>query len=187
MSHLEDGALPSTRDGVHETADLPMPPPVPAGLPADLAALDRFSAKPQDLPAWEAARDAMGSADNDDPLPAARDALMMAVDVPERERARQELAGLLDELRPLPMPAHFRPASDIADPLPRPVLRAAGQGGALLCSMPPAVRAPPGGYGAELHRACIRPERGGVHRWTTAPVRPAHGLGTGDAQIVGHP
>ena len=30
------------------------------------------------------------------------------------------------------MPAHFRPASDIADPLPRPVLRAAGQGGALL-------------------------------------------------------
>ena len=132
MSHLDDGALPSTRDGVHETADLPMPPPVPAGLPADLAALDRFSAKPQDLPAWEAARDAMGSADNDDPLPAARDALMMAVDVPARERARQELAGLLDELRPLPMPAHFRPASDIADPLPRPVLRAAGQGGALL-------------------------------------------------------
>ena len=131
MSHLEDGALPSTRDGVHETADL-LPPPVPAGLPAELAALDRFSAKPQDLPAWEAARDAMGSADNDDPLPAARDALVMAVDVRERERARQELAGLLDELRPLPMPAHFRPASDIADPLPRPVLRAAGLGGALL-------------------------------------------------------
>ena len=74
----------------------------------------------------------MASADNGDPLPAARDALMMAVDVRERERARQELAGRLDELRPLSMPAHFRPASDISDPIPRPVLRAAGLGGALL-------------------------------------------------------
>ena len=89
MSHLEDGALPPTRDGVHETADLPMPPPVPADLPA----LDRFSAKPQDLPAWEAARDAMGSADNDDPLPAARDALVMAVDVRERERPARSSRG----------------------------------------------------------------------------------------------
>ena len=43
-----------------------------------------------------------------------------------RERARQELAQLLDDRRPLPTSAHFRRASDISDPIPRPVLRAAG-------------------------------------------------------------
>ena len=36
MSHLEDGALPSTRDGVHETADL-LPPPVPTSANALVA------------------------------------------------------------------------------------------------------------------------------------------------------
>ena len=60
----------------------------------------------------------MASADNGDPLPAARDALVMAVDVPERERARQELAGAPGRAeapanaRPLPSGVgHSRPAS----------------------------------------------------------------------------
>ena len=54
--------------------------------------------------------------------PSSRTALLLATDGPERERARREL---LDDRRPLPASAHFRPATNITDPLPCSVLRAA--------------------------------------------------------------
>ena len=39
---------------------------------------------------------------------------------------------LLADRRPLAASAHFRPAANITDPLPRPILRAAGMSGAVL-------------------------------------------------------
>ena len=57
--------------------------------------------------------------------PSSRTALLLATDGPERERARRDLLELLDDRRPLPASAHFRPATNITDPLPCPVLRAA--------------------------------------------------------------
>ena len=59
--------------------------------------------------------------------PSSRTALLLATDGPERERARarRELLELLDDRRPLPASAHFRPATNITGPLPCPVLRAA--------------------------------------------------------------
>ena len=64
----------------------------------------------------------------------ARTALLMAHAGPERERerVRRELLDLLDDRRPLAASAHFRPAATITDPLPRPILRAAGMSGAVL-------------------------------------------------------
>ena len=103
-------------------------------LPSEIEAVDRWAAEPDNLAAWEAARRwlAHAAGDVDDVLDVARTALLLAPDGPERERARRELLDLLDDRRPLAVWAHFRPAANITDPLPRPILRAAGMSGAVL-------------------------------------------------------
>ena len=106
----------------------------PVAKPPEIEAVDRWAAEPDNLAAWEAARRwlAHAAGDVDEALDAARTALLLAPDGPERERARRELLDLLADRRPLAASAHFRPAANITDPLPRPVLRAAGMSGAVL-------------------------------------------------------
>ena len=106
----------------------------PVAKPPEIEAVDRWAAEPDNLAAWEAARRwlAHAAGDVDDVMDVARTALLLAPDGPERERARRELLDLLDDRRPLPASAHFRPAATITDPLPRPILRAAGMSGAVL-------------------------------------------------------
>ena len=102
--------------------------------PPEIEAFDRWAAEPDNLAAWEAARRwlAHTAGDVDEALDVARTALLLAHAGPERERARRELLDLLDDRRPLAASAHFRPAATITDPLPRPILRAAGMSGAVL-------------------------------------------------------
>ena len=106
----------------------------PVAKPPELEAFDRWAAEPDNLAAWEAARRwlAHTAGDVDEALDVARTALLMASDGPVRERVRRELLDLLDDRRPLAASAHFRPAATITDPLPRPILRAAGMSGAVL-------------------------------------------------------
>ena len=51
---------------------------------------------------------------------------------PAREHARRKLLDVVRRHKPLSVGTHFRPASRIKDKLPRPILRAADQGGAML-------------------------------------------------------
>ena len=106
----------------------------PVAKPPEIEAFDRWAAEPDNLAAWEAARRwlAHAAGDVDEALDVARTALLLAPDGPERERARRELLDLLADRRPLAASAHFRPAANITDPLPRPILRAAGMSGAVL-------------------------------------------------------
>ena len=106
----------------------------PVAKPPEIEAFDRWAAEPDNLAAWDAARRWLAhiAGDVDEALDVARTALLLAPDGPERERARRELLDLLDDRRPLPASAHFRPAATITDPLPRPILRAAGMSGAVL-------------------------------------------------------
>ena len=106
----------------------------PVAKPPEIEAFDRWAAEPDNLAAWEAARRwlAHAAGDVDEALDVARTALLLASDGPERERARQALFDLLADRRPLAASAHFRPAANITDPLPRPILRAAGMSGAAL-------------------------------------------------------
>ena len=106
----------------------------PVAKPPEIEAVDRWAAEPDNLAAWEAARRwlAHAAGDVDEALDVARTALLLAPAGPERERARQALLDLLDDRRPLAASAHFRPAANITDPLPRPILRAAGMSGAAL-------------------------------------------------------
>ena len=100
----------------------------PVAKPPEIEAVDRWAAEPDNLAAWEAARRWLAHAAGDvgEALDVARTALLLASDGPERERVRRELLDLLADRRPLAASAHFRPAANITDPLPRPVLRAAG-------------------------------------------------------------
>ena len=106
----------------------------PVAKQPEIEAFDRWAAEPDNLAAWDAARRwlAHAAGDVDEALDVARTALLLAPDGPERERVRRELLDLLDDRRPLPASAHFRPAATITDPLPRPILRAAGMSGAVL-------------------------------------------------------
>ena len=105
----------------------------PVAKPPEIEAFDRWAAKPDNLAAWDAARRWLAHIAGDvDVMDVARTALLLAHAGPERERARRELLDLLDDRRPLPASAHFRPAATITDPLPRPILRAAGMSGAVL-------------------------------------------------------
>ena len=92
--------------------------------PLEIEAVDRWAAEPDNLAAWEAARRwlAHAAGDVDEALDVARTALLLAPAGPERERVRRELLDLLDDRRP----------ATITDPLPRPILRAAGMSGAVL-------------------------------------------------------
>ena len=91
-------------------------------LPSEIEAFDRWAAEPDNLAAG----------DVDEALDVARTALLLAPAGPERKRARRELLDLLADRQPLAVSAHFRPAANITDPLPRPILRAAGMSGAVL-------------------------------------------------------
>ena len=106
----------------------------PVAKPPEIEAVDRWAAEPDNMAAWDAARRwlAHTAGDVDEALDVARTALLLASDGPERERARRELLDLLADRRPLAASAHFRPAANITDPLPRPILRAAGMSGAVL-------------------------------------------------------
>ena len=105
----------------------------PVAKPPEIEAFDRWAAEPDNLAAWEAACRWLAHAAGDvDVLDIARTALLLAPEGPERERARRDLLDLLADRRPLAVSAHFRPAANITDPLPRPVLRAAGMSGAVL-------------------------------------------------------
>ena len=106
----------------------------PVAKPPEIEAVDRWAAEPDNLAAWDAARRwlAHAAGDVDDVMDVARTALLLAPAGPERERARRELLDLLADRRPLAASAHFRPAANITDPLPRPILRAAGMSGAVL-------------------------------------------------------
>ena len=106
----------------------------PVAKPPEIEAFDRWAAEPDNLAAWEAACRwlAHAAGDVDEALDVARTALLLAPEGPERERARRDLLDLLADRRPLAVSAHFRPAANITDPLPRPVLRAAGMSGAVL-------------------------------------------------------
>ena len=106
----------------------------PVAKPPEIEAVDRWAAEPDNLAAWDAARRwlAHAAGDVDEALDVARTALLLAPNGPERERARRELLDLLADRRPLAASAHFRPAATITDPLPRPILRAAGMSGAVL-------------------------------------------------------
>ena len=101
--------------------------------PPELEAFDRWAAEPDNTAAWEAARRWLAHSVGDgDVLDVARTALLLAREGPERERARRELLDLLADRRPLPASAGFRPAGNITDRLPRPILRAAGLSGSAL-------------------------------------------------------
>ena len=106
----------------------------PVAKPPEIEAVDRWAAEPDNLAAWDAARRwlAHAAGDVDEALDVARTALLMAHAGPERKQARRELLDLLADRRPLAVWAHFRPAANITDPLPRPVLRTAGMSGAVL-------------------------------------------------------
>ena len=105
----------------------------PVALPPEIEAFDRWTAEPDNMAAWDAARRWLAHTAGDvDVMDAARTTLLLAPDGPERERARQALLDLLADRRPLAVSAHFRPAANITDPLPRPILRAAGMSGAVL-------------------------------------------------------
>ena len=106
----------------------------PVAKPPEIEAFDRWTAEPDNMAAWDAARRwlAHTAGDVDEALDVARTALLLASDGPERGRARRELLDLLADRRPLAASAHFRPAANITDPLPRPILRAAGMSGAVL-------------------------------------------------------
>ena len=128
MVESTGGALPTHNDGILD----PQPSEV-VTMPADLAAYDSWAAAPDDDELWKRAKKELAPAEGaGDSLAHARDNLALAVEPTKREKARQELASLLDDQRPLSTAARFRPASDISDPTPRTVLRAAGQGGAVL-------------------------------------------------------
>ena len=105
----------------------------PVAKPPEIEAVDRWAAEPDNMAAWDAARRWLAHTAGDvDVMDAARTTLLLAPDGPERERARQALLDLLADRRPLAVSAHFRPAANITDPLPRPILRAAGMSGAVL-------------------------------------------------------
>ena len=106
----------------------------PVAKPPEIEAFDRWAAEPDNLAAWDAARRwlARAAGDVDEALDVARTALLLAPAGPERKRARRELLDLLADRQPLAVWAHFRPAANITDPLPRPVLRTAGMSGAVL-------------------------------------------------------
>ncbi len=101
-------------------------------MPPELEAFDRWAADRNDLAKWEAAMAALAKAAAADELGDARFALALADDGQPQAVAMRELAVLVKAARPLPASASFRPASAITDPLPRPVLRAAGMDGAVL-------------------------------------------------------
>ena len=115
------------RDGILDPQDSET-----VSLPPELEALDRWAANPNDPAAFEAAMAALAPGGNPDDLATARTALVMAANEQTRESVRAQLREWMADQKPLPPAASFRAAAQISDPMPRPILAAAGMGGALL-------------------------------------------------------